>query len=149
MATVDDLLNEMRDLRRDVARLIDKVDGCYAAANRCTTLVLREHEDRRRHAKRLRDVELQLERASALSPSIPDWEADPKEITGTHQFHKIQAEHDALMKEEDRRRDSGIWWKRQRWVFAMALITGLTVAGAAGCTGYVVSTITNQKAITK
>lgn len=140
-----ELLQEMRSLRREVSKLSEKVDGCYAAANRCTTLVIQQNEDRRRHAKRLRQAELQIERLTTTSPAVPDWRPDPAEITGTHQFQKIQAEHEALMKEEDRRKEYGGWWQRQRWVFIMAIITGLTVAAAVGCTTYVVTNITNQR----
>lgn len=109
---------------RELGALHRKVDTLQATSTTLLTEVLHDKERSNRHARRLRKLEV----ASEKSPAV-DYQSDRSEITGTHELAEIQ-QH---IRE---RRDSGIWWKRQRWVWAMAAAGALALATLTGCATY-------------
>jgi hypothetical protein len=76
-------------------------------------------------------------------PNSSGWRPDPREITGTHDFVIIKKEHDEMVAaqkaEEDRKRDSGIWWHRQKWLWGMATVIVVFASLAGACVTYAVS----------
>lgn len=135
------IMGEFSEFRGTVmgefAKLARKQDELRAAVDRIAKRQFeREHEEDR-YRRRLKAAEAELERLSALADG-PDWKKDPRDITGVHQVRELQ---EWRKTEEQRRHDSGIWWKRQRWLWAVGVVVALVTASAIGCAGYVASRV--------
>lgn len=132
------IMGELSDLRgafmAEMGKLARKHDETRAAVDRIADRQFeREHEEDR-YRRRIKSAESELERISALVEG-PNWKRDPRDITGVH------AVYDWQKKEDERRRDSGIWWKRQRWLWAVGVVVALATASVIGCAGYVATRV--------
>lgn len=123
--------------------LHDKVDELRISQGHIANDHIELYQTSKRYGRRIGALEHEVALLNAANKDIPDWRADPSEITGTHQYKVIQKQQAEfaikLAKEEQERRDSGIWWKRQRWIWVGAVITAVLIATIAGCSTYVIS----------
>lgn len=139
------LMGELSELRGalmgEIGKLAHKQDDTRRAVDRVADRQLeREHEENR-YRRRLKAAETELERVSTTVEG-PDWKRDPRDITGVHQVRELTE----WRKEEERRRhDSGIWWKRQRWLWAVGIVIALSTAGVIGCAGWVATHVEVRK----
>lgn len=136
------IMGELIELRgavmAELGKLTRKHDELRAVADRIASRQFeREHEEDR-YRRRLKAAEGELERLSALAEGA-DWKRDPRDITGVHQLL------DWKKQEEQRQRDSGIWWKRQRWIWAVGVAVTLVTAAMVGCAGYVATHVEVRK----
>lgn len=119
-----------------------KIDALHGAVKRIAADRLQDRQTLARYGRRIGRLENQVALMSTTSPAVPDWQADPSEITGTHQFAIVQkAERsriaeieERLDEDEARRRDDATWWRRQGWIVVLALL----VAAVTGCVGFAV-----------
>lgn len=125
------ILRELGKLASKVDLLADAHHAHYQMTKRTLDHVLNQGARSSRHASRIRKLEIAAEESPAVL-----YTADRSEITGTHEFAALKAKVEG---EEERRRDSGIWWKRQRWTWAMAAAGAVLLATLSGCITYVVS----------
>jgi hypothetical protein len=136
------LMGELAEFRgavmAELGRLSHKVDECRLAAERVANEQFQREHEQDRYRRRTKALEAEVERVSQLVEG-PNWVRDPRDITGVH------AVLDWQKKEEERRRDSGIWWKRQRWLWTMAVVGAVLTAGVVGCAGYVVTHVEVRK----
>jgi hypothetical protein len=120
-------------------RLVDRKaatqDRAAAAEDRRAVALLTDGFQR--HGRRLRAMERQLETVSER-PEVPDWRPDPREITGTHDYAVIKAQHDEM-------RANSQWWQRQVWIWIFAAAGAVFLAGFTGCVAYAVSHLTMGK----
>jgi type II secretory pathway component PulJ len=132
------LMGELSEFRgavmAELSKLSHKVDECRHAAERVANEQFQREHEQDRYRRRTKALEAEVERVSTLVDG-PNWVRDPRDITGVH------AVLDWQKKEEERRRDSGIWWKRQRWMWAIGAVIALTTASVIGCAGYVATRI--------
>lgn len=94
-----------------------------------------------RFGRRLRSLEREAERRSEQEEG-PNWRADARDITGTHDLAVIKAQHDEMR--ADMRSDAQ-WWQRQRWIWAMAIVVALVVGGVTGCVAYAAAHVEVRK----
>ncbi len=100
-----------------------------------TAIVLRVLDDGSRYQRRVKDLEFEVERISRGAPG-PDWRVNAGDTTGVHQLTDLQEVKAKLAEEERQRRDSGIWWRRQRWQWVATIAIALLMAGITGCIGW-------------
>lgn len=130
--------NDQAQIRIDVSRLVED-------RRRDRADITRLQSDAGRYGRRIGAIENQVELVSAAPPmtDVPNFEPDPKEITGTWQFATLKAEHDAIVQktreEEERKRESAMWWKRQSVVWLVAATGALMLAAISGCVTYAVA----------
>ena len=94
---------------------------------------LNDREENARYRRRIKDVEREVERLSEQADG-PSWSRDPINDTGVHHIEDIQKRLDEA---DARKRDSEMWWKRQRYVWAMAIVIPLLLAAMTGCAAVV------------
>jgi chromosome segregation ATPase len=131
------LMRELAEFRGavigELGKLARKHDETRAAVDRIAERQFeREHEENR-YRRRLKAAETELERLSTLADG-PNWQRDPRDVTGVHQVRELQ---EWRKQEEARRHDSGIWWKRQRWLWTIGIVIALGTASVIGCAGWV------------
>lgn len=133
--TMGRILREISTISTSLSALHVKSDIIAQSFKRLADDRMRDRFDIERYGRRIASVEHQLALMSQ-KPDVPDWKPDPREVTGTHDFNVIKAQFEELRektKEKERlERDSGIWWKRQRWLWAVALLFMLFTTGL-GC----------------
>lgn len=133
------LLRDVSSLATNQSALHVKVDALSRVVHRIAAERMRDRFDIERAHRRITSLEHQMALVSD-KPDVPDWQPDPREITGTHDFAVVKAQHEEMLSqrkaEETRRRDSGIWWKRQRWVWIAAALGVLFSTLLSGCVGY-------------
>lgn len=122
----------------ELAKLSAKIDAAKVAAERVANEQFQREHEQDRYRRRTKSLEAEVERISALVDG-PNWVRDPRDITGVHQLL------DWKKTEEARRHDSVIWWQRQRWLWTIAVVGALAVAGITGCVGYVVTHVEVRK----
>lgn len=132
---------EQRRLGHTPEKLSQKIDALTIAVRRIAADRLQDRQRLDRYGRRLGRLENQVALMSTSTPAVPDWHADPAEITGTHQFAvvqraQIEALEDRFEAEEERRRENDTWWKRTGVRMVATIIVGLVLAAAAGCAGY-------------
>ena len=131
------LMRELSEFRGavigELGKLAHKVDEGRRATERVAEEQFRREHDQDRYRRRTKKLEDEVERMSKLVEG-PDWQRDPRDTTGVHQVRELQ---EWRKQQEQERRDSGIWWKRQRWLWAVGLFIALATAGVIGCAGYV------------
>jgi hypothetical protein len=134
-ATILGELSEFRGaVMAELSKLSHKVDEARRAAELVANEQFQREHEQDRYRRRTKALEGEMERVSALVDG-PNWVRDPRDVTGVHQLLDWQ------QKEEARRRDSGIWWKRQRWLWAIGVVSVLLTASVIGCAGYVATRI--------
>ena len=52
---------------------------------------------------------------------------------------KVAAQEEAAKDVAKAKNDSIIWWKRQRWMWVVAVFVGVAIASVSGCIGFVAS----------
>jgi len=138
-AALGQILREVASNGTSTSGLHVKVDIIAQSFKRLADDRMADRFDIDRHGRRIASLEHQLSLVSA-APAVPDWHPDPREITGTHQFAVIKAQHDELVArvkaEEARQRESGIWWKHQRAVWAAAIIGAVFLVLFTGAVTY-------------
>lgn len=138
------IMRELADLGASISGLHVKSDIIAQSFKRLADDRMRDRFDLDRYGRRIAALEHQLALVSQ-KPDVPDWQPDPKEVTGTHDFAVIKAQFEELRSrqaEEDKRKfDSGIWWKRQRWLWAVAVIFLVISTVLGGCSAYFMSKI--------
>lgn len=136
------VLRELGSLATNQSGLHVKVDTIAQSFKRLADDRMRDRFDLERYGRRIQSLEHQIALISA-KPELPDWEPDQRDITGTHDFAVIKAQFEEtrgkLKAEEDRKRDSAIWWKRQRWIWIVAILTVFIAGGISGCVTFAVS----------
>lgn len=117
--------------RRDTGRT---VEGLYDAFKKYASERMVERISQARYARRLKKTEHQLALISNSLPTVPNWEADEEDITGTHKYEQIRKAteelEDKFEAEKDKElaaaRESKIWWRRQGWIWVFCLFTLIT-----------------------
>jgi len=141
------VLRELGNLSANQSALHVKVDTIAQSFKRLADDRMRDRFDLERYGRRIQNLEHQIALISA-KPDLPDWQPDARDITGTHDFAVIKAQFEEtrgkLKAEEERKRESMIWWKRQRWVWIAAIFITLFTGGVSGCVTFIVT-----KAISK
>lgn len=125
----------------ELGKLSQKVDATKLAVERVADEQFRREHEQDRYRRRTKSLEGEVERISELVDG-PDWKRDPRDVTGVHQVRELQ---DWRKQQEQERRDSGIWWKRQRWMWAVGIFIALGTAGLIGCAGWVAQHVEVRK----
>lgn len=137
---IGSLLREIAQLSTGHSNLHVKVDQLGTMVRRYADKVVQTAMDTARAHRRINALERQVAIMSER-PEVPNWHPDPREITGTHQYETLKAQQDDMLAkqlaEEERRRDSGIWWRRQRVQWAFLIVAAVFSASMAGCVGYI------------
>lgn len=122
----------------ELGRLHSKVDALSSLVSRSLNDRLTDREETSRYQRRVKALERETERLSELAEG-PDWKRDSNDDTGVNHVNDLRIHR--LEEEESRRRDSGIWWKRQRWLWIGGIATALLIASVTGCVTYAVTRI--------
>jgi hypothetical protein len=134
------IMRELAELAASVSGLHVKSDIIAQSFKRLADDRMRDRFDLERYGRRIAAIEHQLALVSQ-KPDLPDWQPDPKEVTGTHDFAVIKAQFEELRtkqaEEEKRKFDSGIWWKRQRWIWIVALLFLFVSTCLGACSAYI------------
>lgn len=126
------------------------------AVRKSATETLKVRQTQARHGNRIGKLEHQVALLSNTNHAVPNWQPDPAEITGTFEYKKLHEKTEELEarldeeaeREREERRESKIWWRRQGWIWAFAIITLLSGGMLNACATYVlhrVETMDNPK----
>ncbi len=111
-----------------------KVDQIHSWVKRLTDDRMRDRFDVDRAIRRVARVERQLAVVSDHASTVPDWEPDPRDITGTHQFDQIKRDF-------EERQATQKWWRQQVGKTVLTIAAGLVLASIVGCAGYALAQI--------
>lgn len=134
--------DERRRKGLSIEALHQKVDQLSATLRRVSDQQLATDQKTARYGRRLRNVESQVSVITRVSPNVTDWDADPAEITGTHQFAIAQRSIrnrerlEELEAQEAKRAEHATWWQRQKTVVLMSVAGALIVAAVSGCVSF-------------
>lgn len=141
------IMRALAELGESISGLHVKSDIIAQSFKRLADDRMRDRFDLDRYGRRIAALEHQLALVSQ-KPDVPDWQPDPREVTGTHDFAVIKAQFEEMRmrqaEEEKRKFDSGIWWKRQRWLWIVAALFLVVSTVLGGCSAYVMSKIMQQ-----
>lgn len=151
---VEEMSENLGRLVRDISSINTSLSSLHVKSDIIAQSFKRLADDRmedrfniERYGRRIAAMEHQMALISQ-KPDVPDWQPDPREITGTHDFNVIKAQfeemREKIKEEEKHKRDSGIWWKRQRWLWAVALLFVLITSGLGCGSAFVMNRVMQQ-----
>lgn len=148
-SALGEIAKELSRLNTSHSELHVKVDTVHRVAKRIAADRMTDRIDVDRGLRRTRALERQVESLSEKTADVSDWRPDPNEITGSHQLAIIKAQHEDMRakadRDEERRYQSGVWWKRTSTKWLVASIGALSLLALGGCAQYIVSAITHAR----
>jgi hypothetical protein len=121
----DDRLEDRRALAKALADFRDDFRGLEGRVQR---VEVRQE----RHGRRIGALEGQVGGLTEAAPAVENWRPDPREVTGTFQFHQLVAEH------QERRSDHK-WLKRKGVEWLGAALGAITLVGLSAGVSWVVA----------
>lgn len=126
---------------KTIEALHEKQDSMMRALRRVAKDRLEDKSVLARHGRAIKTLQHQVGLLTEAAPNVADWRADPSEITGRHDIRELAKSYaeleERLDEDEERKRESGLWWKRQGWIWAIAVLTILIGTAASGCVSYI------------